>query len=287
MTFKRIAVTSATLSLALVLLLSQTVVAQPKPPALTDSQVNAVVDQLVKSGKLDTAVDASVRRFIAERETESLKARDAQIARNAELATNARKVNPTRDHIFGNPKADWSFIVYSDLECPFCKEHSGIPEAVAKSIGVDKINVVFRHFPLPMHGAMARKLAVASECVSKQGGSDGFFKFVDVILRTSALNGKGLPGGDAQLLALAKDSGVKDEKQFDACMQDPKSADAVKTDYEDGEKAGVSGTPGNILRNNKTGKSTAFHGYNRGGAVAVEATVRQYMTGTNPAPAGR
>ena len=285
MKFNKIALTCATMSLTLAL--SQNALGQTKPANATDAQANAVIDQLIKSGKLDTAVDASVRRFFAAREAESMKSREAQMARMAEMATNARKVTPSRDHIFGNQKAEWSFIVYSDLECPFCKEHSGIPEAVAKSIGLDKINVVFRHFPLPMHGAMAKKLGVASECVAKQGGSEGFFKFVDTVLRTSALNGKGLPGGDPQLVALAKDAGVKDEKQFDACMQDPQSADAVKTDYEDGEKAGVSGTPGNILRNNKTGKSIAFHGYNRGGAVAVEATVRQYMAGGSPAPVGR
>lgn len=238
--------------------------------AFTDEQLTSLMDQLIKSGKLDGAVDAGIKRFVAEQEAKALR-------KPNELSMLARKVTPDRDHIYGNLKAEWSLIVYSDLECPYCKQHAGVPEAVAKAIGLDKVNVVFRQFPLPMHGEAAKKEAVASECVAKQGGNDGFFKFVNAVLHGSRLNGQGLPGGDTELLALAKDAGVKNETLFISCLQDPKIAENVKDDLADGAAAGVSGTPGNILRNNRTGKSFASHGADRGGATALEAKVRILM----------
>lgn len=237
------------------------------------------MDQLVKSGKLDSAIDAGVKRFVSEQQANADKQRQQTAKVSAEASKNARKVSAGRDHIYGNPKADWSYIVYSDLECPYCKQHSGVPEAVAKSIGVDKINVVFRHFPLPFHGEAAKKEAVASECVAKQSGNDGFFKFTSAIFQASQLNGQGLPGGDTELLSLAKDAGAKDEKSFTACMQDTKMQDLIKEDIADGAKSGITGTPGNIIRNNKTGQSFASHGADRGGANSVENTVKAFMAG--------
>jgi protein-disulfide isomerase len=247
---------------------------------LTDSDLNAMIDQLTKSGKLDTAINAGINRFVAAQKTEAAKAQETEKTKRGELAKNARKVNPARDHIYGNAKADWSYIVYSDLECPYCKMHSGMPEGAARLVGLDKVNVVFRHLPLPMHGDNAKKEAVAAECVAKQAGNDGFFKFVNDVLKTSQLNGQGLKDGDAGLAKLAVSAGAKDESAFVSCMQDPKSTENVKEDLEDGTKAGVSGTPGNIIRNNKTGLSVAAHGFDQGGESSIAAHIKSVMSGT-------
>lgn len=245
----------------------------------SEADLNMMIEQLTKSGKLDAAIDSGVKRFVANQQATAAKAQEAEQAKRADQAKNARKVAPARDHIYGSAKADWSFIVYSDLECPYCKLHSGMPEAAAKIIGLDKVNVVFRHLPLPMHGDTAKKEAVAAECVAKQAGNDGFFKFVNDVLKTSQLNGQGLKDGDAGLAKLALAAGAKDENAFVACMQDPKSADNVKEDLADGSGAGVSGTPGNIIRNNKTGFSVAAHGYNSGGETAIAAHIKSVMAG--------
>lgn len=245
----------------------------------SEGELNSIIEQLTKSGKLDSAIDAGVKRFVANQQMAAAKAQDAEQAKRADQAKNARKVNPARDHIYGSPKAEWSFIVYSDLECPYCKAHGGMPEGAAKIVGLDKINVVFRHLPLPMHGDTAKKEAVAAECVAKQAGNDGFFKFVNDVLKTSQLNGQGLKDGDAGLAKLAASSGAQDEAAFASCMQDPKSSDNVKEDLADGSNAGVAGTPGNIIRNNKTGLSVAAHGYNSAGEASIAAHIKTVMAG--------
>lgn len=247
---------------------------------LSDADVDALIERLTKTGKLDAAIDAGIARVIAAKQADQQRQQEEQAKQQALLAKQARKVSPTRDHIYGNPKAEWSFIVYSDLECPYCKEHSGIPEDTAKNIGTDKINVVFRHLPLPFHGEAAKKEAVASECVAKQAGNEGFFKFINKILKTSQLNGQGLKGGDTELADIAKESGAQNTSSFTSCMQDTKVQDIVKEDIADASSAGVRGTPGNIIRNNKTGASFAAHGYDRGGSASFEARIKTIMSGS-------
>ena len=244
----------------------------------SDAQLNTLVEQLVKSGKLDTAIDAGIKRYVQEEQAAQEKKRAQQVKAAAEAAKNARKVNPKRDHIYGNASAPFSLIVYSDLECPFCQRYNGVPEEAVNAIGLDKINVVFRHFPLAMHGENAKKEAVAAECVSKQAGNEGFFKFIHSVLDNSQLNGKGLKDGDTELQKIAKESGAKDEASFVKCMQDISMQNPVKEDIEDGAASGVTGTPGNIIRNNKNGKSIAMHGAPPGGAKAIEPSLRNAIS---------
>lgn len=253
-----------------------------KPKTQSDADIDALIERLEKSGKLDAAIDAGIARVIAAKQADQQRQQEEQGKQQALLAKQARKVSPTRDHIYGNPKAEWSFIVYSDLECPYCKEHSGIPEDTVKSIGVDKINVVFRHLPLPFHGEAAKKEAVASECVAKQAGNEGFFKFINKVLKTTQLNGQGLKGGDTELAEIAKESGAHNSAAFTSCMQDTKVQDMVKEDIADAASAGVRGTPGNIIRNNKTGASVAAHGYDRGGSASFESRIKAIMSSAQP-----
>ena len=253
-----------------------------KAKIMSDADIDALIERLEKTGKLDSAIDAAIEKFVASKQAQQQRQQDEQTKQQTLLAKQARKVSPTRDHIYGNPKAEWSLIVYSDLECPYCKEHSGIPEETVKSIGVDKINVVFRHLPLPFHGEAAKKEAVASECVAKQAGNEGFFKFVNKILKTSQLNGQGLKGGDTELAEIAKDAGAHNTSAFAACTQDTKIQDIVKVDIADATAAGVRGTPGNIIRNNKTGASFTAHGYDRGGVGSFELRIKSIITTPHP-----
>lgn len=256
----------------------------PVAPAVQNASATQVpgdlADQIVKrletSGALDRMLDKALDRRIQRDQADRSKAQQEQARKVAELSRNARPVSATRDHIYGNPKAAISVIVYSDLECPFCKRFNGVPEAAIKQFG-DQVNMVWRHFPLPMHGEVARKEGVAAECVAKQAGDEGFFKFVNQVFEKTALNGRGVPNGDEGLLAIAKEAGAKDEKAFDACMRDPKVASRVDEDLADGAKSGVQGTPGTMVRHNKNGRSTGVPGAIP--QAQIEGMIRQALAG--------
>ena len=255
--------------------LAVTIVSTSAAAADVDALAEKVIQQMEASGSLDSALDRAIERRVKRENEQREKTAQEERARHNELVTNARKVDPNRDHLWGNANARISVIVYSDMECPFCKQFSGVPEAAAAKVG-DKVNVVWRHFPLQFHRPAALKEAVASECVAHQAGNNGFFRFANETLRQSKGNGQGLPDGDAGILAIAKKSGVRDEKSFKTCLGDSVTAKIIDDDMQDGGIAGITGTPGVIVRDNVSGHAGLV-----GGAIPLaqlEAQIRGLLT---------
>jgi Na+/H+ antiporter NhaA len=88
-----------------------------------------------------------------------------------------RSVDPTRDHIAGNPEAELTLVEYGDFECPFCSRATGSIDAVRAHFG-DDLRYVWRHLPLERVHPHAREAAEASEAAAKQGK---FFQYVPVL----------------------------------------------------------------------------------------------------------
>lgn len=150
------------------------------------------------------------------------------------------------EHIRGDKNAQLTWIEYSDLECPFCKRiHPDLQKALEEYKG--KIRWVYRHFPLDQIHPKADKEAEATECAAELGGNDGFWKMVDKIFETTPSN-NGLNLDD--LPKLAGQIGL-DQNKFKSCLDSGKFADKVEKQFKAGEKAGVTGTPGNFLLDNK------------------------------------
>lgn len=160
-----------------------------------------------------------------------------------------------KDHIRGDKKARLALIEYSDIECPFCKQfHPTAKKVVDEYSG--KVQWVFRHFPLSFH-ANAQKEAEASECANELGGNDAFWKYVDTVYERTTSNGTGFALD--KLAPLAKELGL-DQAKFTACLDSGKYAKLVKDDEDGGTKAGVNGTPGNIILDTKTGDTRLIPG---------------------------
>jgi protein-disulfide isomerase len=159
----------------------------------------------------------------------------------------ARPAGPVKpiskeDHVRGDDKAPITLIEYSDLECPFCKRfHPTVLQLMNEYKG--KVKWVYRHFPLSFH-ANAQKEAEATECAASLGGTDAYWKYVDTIFERTTSNGTGFALD--QLAPLAKEIGL-DEKKFKECLDGGKMAQRVQNDFDEGQSAGVDGTPGNIL----------------------------------------
>lgn len=152
----------------------------------------------------------------------------------------------TNDYVRGDANAPITWIEYSDLECPFCKKiHPDLVKLMDEYKG--KVRWVYRHFPLDQIHSKARKEAVAAECVGSLGGNDAFWKFIDTVYTETPGNN----GLDHSLLpGFASQAGVN-QVAFKTCLDADKFAQNVEDDYQSGIKAGVSGTPGNIVMNEK------------------------------------
>lgn len=209
----------------------------------------AVIQELRNSGALDREIDEGIRRFVV-RQQEARRADEQRQAREAgELAKNVRPVSRERDHILGNPDAEVSIIEYSDFECPYCKRFHLTAHELVKAFN-GRVNWVYRHFPLGFHNPAAQREGEASECAAELGGNKAFWRYTDEIYARTPSNGKGLT--DEQLLSLAEEIGMERDG-FRECLESGRHAARVKEDFREGSAIGITGTPGNILRNNKTG----------------------------------
>lgn len=156
--------------------------------------------------------------------------------------TKVRPVDLNTDHIKGDKNAKVFLIEYSDFECPFCKRFYPTTQQVLDQYE-GKVALVYRHYPLSFH-ANAEKEAEASECANEQGGNDAFWKYADKIFERTTSNGTGFTLD--KLVPLAKEIGL-DGAKFKTCLDSGKYAQHVQDDENNGQEAGVTGTPGNII----------------------------------------
>ncbi|HEU5338327.1 MAG TPA: thioredoxin domain-containing protein [Sulfuricaulis sp.] len=209
---------------------------------LTSKVREEVAAQLKNQPLMEPLLEEAIVKFV-ERQ------RQAQAATGNERLKQVQRVSKTKDHIFGNPDAPISLIEYSDFECPYCKKFHSTAKQIVTAYG-GKVNWVYRHFPLGFHNPAAQKEAEASECAAELGGNDAFWRYADLIYARTKSNGKGVPLEN--LAPMAKEIGL-DETKFKACLDSGKMVARVGEDFAEGSKIGITGTPGNILLNNKTG----------------------------------
>lgn len=86
---------------------------------------------------------------------------------------------------FGAPGASVVMVVFSDFQCPLCKEEGKVlRENVAKEYA-DKVRVYFRDFPLDAIHPWARTAAIAGRCVFKSNPA-AFWDYHDWIFAHQA-----------------------------------------------------------------------------------------------------
>ena len=223
---------------------------------LSEKDVEALIDKRLGQR---AAGDVSAAEFNAQVERGILafieKQRQAEQARPQQLAKNVPPPTP-EDHVYGDRNAPVTLIEYSDFECPYCKRfHATAKQLVDRSNS--RVNWVYRHFPLDSHNPGAQKQAEAVECAAELGGNEAFWKYTDTIYERTRSGGKGFP--IENLVPLAAEIRL-DQGVFRACLDSGKYARKVQQQMRDGERAGVNGTPGNILLNTRTGQALALMG---------------------------
>ena len=166
---------------------------------------------------------------------------------NDKTLITVKPVSPN-EHILGNPNADLIFIEYSDLECPFCKVfHKTMNQLLNQYAKDGKLAWVYRQFPIQELHAKAQKESEASECVASLGGNAKFWEYIGKIFTITPSNDRLDPD---RLPVLASEIGI-DKNSFLDCWQNGKMASTVESDYQDGLKAGVHGTPHTVILTKK------------------------------------
>jgi len=122
-------------------------------------------------------------------------------------------------------------IEFADYECPYCQRIDPELKKLQEEFA-GKVAVAFKDFPLPMH-PHAEKAAEAARCAQEQGQ---FWNFHDMLFENH------------QKLELAQlkeyASALKlDAARFDQCLDAGEQAAAVRKDFAQGQRLGLTGTP--------------------------------------------
>jgi len=184
-------------------------------------QVRESIVRYVKQQKAQQALQAYYDKLKAEAKVEILLAAYKPPRQNVEAK------GPTK----GPDKAPIVIVEFSDFECPYCGRAEATVAEVFRAYP-DKIRVVYRDFPLPMH-QNAPKAAEAAHCAGDQG------KYWDMhsklFANQRALDVKSLKG-------YAKELNL-DQAKFDKCLDSGEKAKLVEEGYKAGGELGVTGTP--------------------------------------------
>lgn len=138
--------------------------------------------------------------------------------------------------VFGDVEATTTIVMFTDIECPFCKRFQTDAYASIKKEYMDKgtVRFVVRHFPLSFH-PNALPAAKAVVCARAQG-DDKARVLYEKLIAVKTLSAKAITSAVSSVDGL--DAGA-----LGTCVAAEKTQKAVDTDFQDGKDAKVMGTP--------------------------------------------
>lgn len=179
------------------------------------------------------------------KEIEGLKASQKKIEQNLQIIKDILMgkqppledvfINTSGARTLGEPKAKVVLVEFTDYQCPFCARYANetFSKLIDDYVKTGKVRYALRNFPLEQIHPLAQKAAEAAECAGDQG------KYWEAHDRLSkhqqALEGRELLG-HAVVLGL-------DQAKFQQCLDGGKFTAKVKTDFADGTRLNIKGTP--------------------------------------------
>jgi protein-disulfide isomerase len=149
---------------------------------------------------------------------------------------------PGKDQPFrGGARAKVVMQEFSDFECPFCARVEPTLAQILEEYG-DKVKLVWRHKPLPMHKSAPLASEAAVE-MYKQKGNEGFWKFHDKLFdEQQAEGGLERPALEKYAEALGADMG-----KFRKALDERTHKAAVEADSKLADDADLGGTPAFVI----------------------------------------
>ena len=140
---------------------------------------------------------------------------------------------------FGPADAKVQLVVFSDFECPYCREFAKtLRDKLPAKYGKD-VRVIFQNFPIPSIHKWAVAGAEAGACVASLNSS-AFWPFHDWLFEHQGeMNSENLK---SKVLEYAKANHL-DNARLAACLDTHATAAAVKEDMQAGQALSVQQTP--------------------------------------------
>jgi protein-disulfide isomerase len=141
---------------------------------------------------------------------------------------------------FGTPGATVVLVVFSDYECPFCKEEANTLRQNLLSAYPTQVRVYFKDFPLETIHPWAKAAAIAGRCVFRQSPTD-YFSYHDwMFAHQTENNAANLKD---KILEWAKTAKEINATQLTACMDTKATEAEVNQNVAEGQALGINSTP--------------------------------------------
>lgn len=148
-----------------------------------------------------------------------------------------------RDHHLGDLGVPVQLVVFTDFECPYCRQfHTEDIPQLHEKYGED-INVVYRNLPLPHRFAESRNEATAAECVSELAGESAYWAYVDRLFDS---NPSSRTADQDQTQKLASELGIN-SKEFNSCVEMDKVGYRIDAEMHMASHAGITATPSIVV----------------------------------------
>lgn len=146
----------------------------------------------------------------------------------------------------GNQTAPVKIVEFGDYKCPFCRKLFIESEQRIRAEFVDKGLAVFSWKDYAFLGAESIWAAVAARCANEQGK---FWEYHDLLFNRQGPENAGVFNKD-NLKKFAAELSLE-PSAFNVCLDQEKYKDLVLKDTQEGQQAGVRGTPF-LMINSKT-----------------------------------
>ena len=151
------------------------------------------------------------------------------------------------DHVRSGKDANVTLIEYGDFQCPACGAYYPIVKELESTYG-DKVNFVFRHFPLIQIHPNAFAAARAAEAAGNQGK---FFEMHDKLYETQNSWGEATSNQQSLFEGYAQELGLKMD-QFKSDYSSNEVADRINQDLATGQQTfSIDSTPSFVLNGTK------------------------------------
>lgn len=182
--------------------------------------------------------DVPVRYFVSKDGKLIVKGSVFDISKNP-FQPELNKLKTDLQPSFGTPGAPVVLVVFSDFQCPNCKDEAKILRENLTKTFPDKVRVYFKDFPLALMHPWAKPAAEAGRCVFRQKPA-AFWDYHDWIYEHQAeitadnLKTKVIGWADTKSL---------DSAQLTQCIDSKATESEVNREISEGKSLMVSGTP--------------------------------------------
>ncbi len=155
------------------------------------------------------------------------------------FTSNLQHLKEDNSPALGMADAAISIYVYSDFQCPYCREEAKVLRQGIEKKYADRVRIVFKNFPLEAMHPWSRAAAISGVCVAKQSAT-AFWTFHDWVFEhqseftATSIGDKVREFVNTQSL---------NETQFLTCMHDGSGANEVEKTLAEGRELAVVQTP--------------------------------------------